>query len=64
MPLGNARLAKDLQPSALIFTQAGWQFDCFQAEALRELVHIGNVRLGEQFAALESPMAYVVCIST
>ena len=25
---------------------------------------VGNVHLGERFTALESPMAYVVCIST
>ena len=46
------------------------QSDCFHAVALRERVHmqgvnsrVRNVHLGEQFTALERPMAYVVCIT-
>ena len=49
--------------------RAGWQFDCFQAVALRERVHAQGVdsrvrdfHLGEHFTALKRPMANVARI--
>ena len=53
------------------FSQADWQHDCFQTVTLRKSVHVqnvnpgvGNIYLGERFAAFESPVAYMVCILT
>ena len=57
-PLGRVSLAKDLQPAKTSAWISRRQSDCFQA------TRVGNVHLNEQFTALESPMAHVVCIST
>ena len=53
------------------FSQADWQHDCFQTVTLRKSVHVqnvnpgvGNIYLGERFAAFESPVAYMVCFLT